>query len=115
MLTALYTALNERRREMAILRTLGLRARQIFALFIFESTPCNGAGVCFALVGLHALLWAIRIPVAKDYGIPLAVVGLNERAYLSTTIVIGVSPMPGVIPGIRAYRNALIDGLVAGW
>jgi putative ABC transport system permease protein len=114
MLTALYTALNERRREMAILRTLGLHARQIFALFIFESTLVSVAGVFFGLVGLYALLWAIRIPVANDYGIPLAIVGLSERAYIYISIVIGSGALLGIIPAIRAYRNALIDGLGAG-
>jgi putative ABC transport system permease protein len=70
--------------------------------------------VFFGLVGLYALLWAIRIPVANDYGIPLAIVGLNERAYIYISIVIGSGALLGIIPAVRAYRNALIDGLGAG-
>lgn len=114
MLTAPYTALNERRRAMANLRTLGLRARQIFAPFIFESTPGNGAGVCLGVIGLYALLRAICIPVANDYGISLAIVGLNKRAFIYSSIVIGSGALLGITPAVGAYRNVIIDGLVAG-
>ena len=60
MLTALYTALNERRREIAVLRTLGLHARQIFMLFILESTLISAMGVVLGVAAAYAVLYAIR-------------------------------------------------------
>ncbi|HEX4163936.1 MAG TPA: FtsX-like permease family protein [Bryobacteraceae bacterium] len=114
MLTALYTALNERRREIAILRTLGLHACQIFALFILESTLISGLGTAFGLAGSYALLFAIRIPVENRYGIPLAMVGLSSRAVYYLFAVVAVGALLGIVPAIRAYRNALVDGLNAG-
>jgi putative ABC transport system permease protein len=114
MLTALYSALNERRREIAILRTLGLHARQIFALFILESTLISAVGAAFGLAGAYLVLFLIRVPVENNYGIPLALVGLSSRVAYYMIAVVGAGTLLGFIPAIRAYRNALVDGLNAG-
>lgn len=114
MLTALYTALNERRREIAVLRTLGLHARQIFALFILESTLISAVGATLGVAAAYAMLFVVRIPVENNYGIPLAMVGISSRIadYMIAVVVAGA--LLGFIPAIRAYRNALVDGLNAG-
>ena len=113
MLTALYTALNERRREIAVLRTLGLRMRQIFALFILESTLISAAGAAFGVAAAYLLLFAVRIPVENDYGIPVAMVGVSSRIVYYLAAVVGAGALLGLIPAFRAYRNALVDGLNA--
>jgi putative ABC transport system permease protein len=114
MLTALYTALNERRREIAVLRSLGLHVRQIFMLFILESALISGAGAMLGVAAAYAVLYAVRIPVENRYGIPLAMVGVSSRVayYVIAAVVAGA--LLGFIPAIRAYRNALVDGLSAG-
>ncbi len=114
MLTALYTALNERRREIAVLRSLGLHARQIFMLFILESALISGMGVVFGVAAAYAVLYAIRIPVENHYGIPLAMVGISPRVAYYMIAVVVAGALLGFIPAIRAYRNALVDGLSAG-
>ena len=114
MLTALYTALNERRREIAVLRSLGLHARQIFMLFILESALISGTGAVLGVAAAYAVLYAVRIPIENRYGIPLAMVGVSSRvAYYMIAVVVG-GALLGIIPAMRAYRNALVDGLSAG-
>lgn len=114
MLTALYTALNERRREIAVLRSLGLHARQIFMLFILESALISGMGVVLGVAAAYAVLYAIRAPVENHYGIPLAMVGISPRVAYYMIAVVVAGALLGFIPAIRAYRNALVDGLSAG-
>lgn len=114
MLTALYTALNERRREIAVLRTLGLNARQIFMLFILESTLISGLGAAIGLAAAYLLLYAIRIPMENRYGIPLAMVGISSRVGYYMIAVVAAGALLGFIPAVRAYRNALVDGLNVG-
>ncbi len=114
MLTALYTALIERHREIAVLRTLGLHARQIFALFILESTLISAVGAALGLAAAYAVSFLVRIPVENNYDIPLALVGLSLRVAYYMIAVVGAGALLGFIPAIRAYRNALVDGLNAG-
>ncbi len=114
MLTALYTALNERRREVAILRAVGLHARQIFSLFVLESTLISAAGMFLGLSAVYLLLFVLRVPIENTYGIPLAVVGISKRVAIYMVVVVVAGALLGCIPAIRAYRNALVDGLTAG-
>ncbi len=114
MLTALYTSLNERRREIAVLRALGLHVRQIFTLFILESALISAVGAALGLAAVYLLLFAIRIPVENKYGIPLAMVGFSSRVAFYIAAVVVAGALLGFIPAIRAYRNALVDGLNAG-
>jgi putative ABC transport system permease protein len=114
MLTALYTALNERRREIAVLRSLGLHARQIFMLFVLESTLISAAGAVLGVAAAYAVLYAVRVPVENQYGIPLAMVGVSPRVVYYMIAVVVAGALLGFIPAMRAYRNALIDGLSAG-
>ena len=60
------------------------------------------------------VLFAVRIPVENHYGIPLAMVGISSRVVYYMVAVVAASALLGFIPAIRAYRNALVDGLNAG-
>lgn len=113
MLIALYTALNERRREVAVLRAIGFHAGQIFLLFVLESIVISIAGVAIGIGAAYALLWAVRGPVEAHFGIPLAMVGLSTRVEIYSAIVVIAGALLGCVPALRAYRNSLIDGLNA--
>lgn len=113
MLIALYTALNERRREVAVLRAIGFHARQIFALFVLESTLISAVGVALGLAAAYGLLWIVRAPVEAHFGIPLMMVGFSSRVSLYACVVLLAGALLGCVPAMRAYRNGLIDGLNA--
>jgi putative ABC transport system permease protein len=111
MLIALYTALNERRREIAILRVVGLHACQIFLLFLLESTLIAAAGTALGIASVYALLFALHGIIEGRFGLPIALVGLSPRVELYALATILLGALLGAIPAFRAYRNSLIDGL----
>ncbi len=113
MVAALYTALNERRREIAILRSIGLRARQIFGLFVAESAIIAVAGTALGLAALYTVLLGFHAAVERAAGVPLPVTAPSHRVQLYALAVIGLGALLGVIPGWRAYRTSLVDGLHA--
>jgi len=111
MLTALLTSLNERRREMAILRSVGARPGHIFALVMGEAGFLTLLGVALGL-GVLYLLLAIGQPLAEArFGIHLHIGGLSgyEAALLGAVSLAGC--LVGAIPAYRAYRLSLADGL----
>ena len=113
MLTAIYTALNDRRHEIAIFRSIGLHRRQIFGLFVLESTFVSAAGVLSGVSAVYLLLFLLHNTIERRFGIPLAVVGLSARVELYIVIIVVAGALLGLLPGVRAYRNALIDGLTS--
>jgi putative ABC transport system permease protein len=111
MLMALYTSLNERRREMAILRAVGVGPRRIAALLVLESGVLSLAG-CLLGVGLVYGLLLILQPVIEDHFglyIPIRALSSVEYGYALATLVAGCGI--GLVPALKAYRNTLADGL----
>ncbi|EGF33723.1 ABC-type antimicrobial peptide transport system, permease component [Oxalobacteraceae bacterium IMCC9480] len=111
MVAVILAGLNERRRELAILRSVGARPRDLFLMLMIESIGLTVVGV---LAGLALLA------VASTIGAPLLrqQVGLMLHTALPTPgewrlllAVIGVGMLAGLVPGLRAYRHALADGL----
>jgi len=111
LLTVILSSLNERRREVAILRSLGCRPSQVFLLLSIESFLFAVLGSVLGVL-LYYLLILIAQPITQQYFglfIPISPLGSYELMILG--LVIGVSVIVGLIPGYRAYRYSLADGM----
>lgn len=111
MLTAILTSLNERRREMAILRSVGARPWHIGSLLVLEAFSLAAAGVGLGLALLYISIAASRGWLRTQYGLdlPLAAPSLYEWQLLGA--ILAAALLMGVIPALRAYRQSLSDGL----
>ena len=111
MLTALLTSLNERRREMAILRSVGARPGHVFALIMGEAGFLTLLGVVLGLVLLYILLLAGQPIIESRFGIFIAIGGLSAYEWILLGAVMIAGFLVGSIPSYRAYRLSLADGL----
>ena len=111
MQTALLAGLNERRREMAILRAVGAGPRHIFALFMGEAAVLTTLGALTGLALLYALLALAQPFIESQLGllIPLAPPTLREAALLGAILIAGL--LSGAVPSYRAYRYSVADGM----
>ncbi len=111
MLTAILTSLNERRREMAILRSVGARPWHIASLLIVEAFALALAGVLLGLVLLYLAIALAQGYVQANYGLllPLALPSRYEWTLLGA--ILAAALLMGAIPAWRAYRQSLADGL----
>lgn len=111
MLSSLLTSLQERRREMAILRAMGARPRHIFILLVSEAGSLTFAGILVGVVGLYTLLAIAQPLIQQWYGIniQLSVISAYEWALLGLVQLAGI--IIGVIPAVSAYRKSLADGM----
>jgi len=111
MLVSLYTSLNERRREMAILRAVGAGPGKILSLLVLESTCLAAAGAVAGVLLVYGALAALQPLVEAQAGlfIPIRPPGILEWIYLTSVIVAGF--LIGLVPAVKAYRTALHDGL----
>jgi putative ABC transport system permease protein len=111
MLTALLTSLNERRREMAILRSVGARPGHVFALIMGEAGFLTLIGIALGL-GLLYLLLLVAQPLMEGlYGIFIAIGGPSTYELLLLATLVSAGFVVGSIPAYRAYRYSLADGL----
>ena len=111
LVAVIAAGLNERRRELAILRAVGAGPRQLLLLLATEGALVTLAGVALGAI----LLWggvALLGPwVQGQFGIALRLQapGGAEWAWLAALLAGGF--VASLVPGWRAYRLSLADGL----
>ena len=111
MLTTLISTLNERRREMAILRAVGAHAWHIIALFALEALLIVLAGVVIGLI-LHFSLLGLAIPLLESqYGLRIALMLPDLQQWLIMGVALLLGLIFSLLPGLIAYRRSLQDGL----
>lgn len=111
LLAVLLATLEERRREMAILRSVGAGPRHVCALLLCEALLLAVAGtvVGYALLQLATILLAPW--VQAQYGLMLTA-GWPSAAELQLMgRVILAALVAGCVPAILAYRRSVADGI----
>lgn len=111
LMATMLAGLDQRRREMAILRSLGAGPRHVLALLLMESGLVSLLGCLFGLIvvtlfSAFASSWLASFGLAS---LPLAVT-VGEMQLLASVLVCGL--LVGVLPAWRAYRLSLADGLI---
>lgn len=111
MVVALYNSLNERRREMAILRALGARPWMITATLITEASLITGISVVASLTLTYGILFGAAAWITTSFGLKLPVTypSFEEWSRILAMFLTGL--LMAAVPAWRAYRNTLVDGL----
>lgn len=111
MLTTLLSTLNERRREMAILRAVGAHPRHIILLFMLETLLIVLSGCLLGTLGVYGLLWGLQPFLLQEYGVQLSTTAPDLAQGFMLMGIIGASMIVSLVPGIIAYKRSLQDGL----
>jgi len=112
MVTMILTTLNERRREMAILRSVGARPATILGLLTAEAGMLTLAGVVLGTVLLYACLALAQPLVDRAYGLHLAIYPPKASELMTLGAVVIAGMLAGLLPALRAYRMSLADGMM---
>ncbi len=112
MLVSLLTSLGERRREMAVLRSLGARPVQIFSLILGEAASLTAMGIMLGAIALYAGLLAGRSWLESRLGLYVAVSWPSAAEWELVALVAAAGLLIGLIPAWRSYRYSLADGMI---
>ncbi|MGN7611718.1 ABC transporter permease [Magnetococcales bacterium HHB-1] len=111
MLTAILASLNERRREMAILRSIGARPWQISLLLAGEAGILSLSGVMAGLGLLYGAILTLRPLIEDRFGLLLGLNPPTAHEWSLIAMIIFAGLCSGIIPAWRAYRLSLSDGM----
>lgn len=111
MVAILLASLNERRRELAIFRSVGASPRDLFALLSFEALIIVLLGGLLGVALLYLATAWLGPLAAEHFGLTLRLRSLSgqEWAMLGGVWLAGV--FASGLPAWRAYRFSLADGL----
>jgi putative ABC transport system permease protein len=121
MLVAIYNSLNERRREIAIMRSLGAHRRKIFGIITLEAAFISFFGTLAGLLLSKVLLLLVKGYITQTTGVEIGVKVLNFVSIKEgisvpvELILIMIVPLigafAGLVPAISAYRTDVARNL----
>ncbi|MEE2680755.1 MAG: FtsX-like permease family protein [Planctomycetota bacterium] len=111
ILLALWNSMEQRRRQIAIMRVLGCPKSRVFSLVVTESAVIGLVG---ALGGI-LVCWIGMMVTAEQLRIQLGIV-INPALELMPVLVtilatVGLAALAGIAPAMRGYRTAVSRNL----
>lgn len=105
MFVALYNALEERKADLAILRTLGAPPAKLFLLLLTEGVLLALAGAAIGWMAGHVAVGIFGQVLSNDQNISLSgLIVAPDEAWL-IFVALGTGLIAALIPAIRAYRT----------
>ncbi len=113
ILVGIYNSVQARRREIAILRSLGATRVKVLTLITGEATIIGIIGALLGAVAGHGLaaLAGAALEARIGGGIAWWTIGPSEVVYLAG--VVGLSCLAGIVPAMLAYRTSVAEHLSA--
>lgn len=111
LMAVILASLNERRRELAILRSVGARPMDVFLLLSSEGLFITLCGTLLGMALLTALTAIFSPLIQSHFGLMIVpkFISYDELGLLG--LVMGVSLLASLMPGYSAYKLSLADGL----
>ncbi len=112
VLASIYNSMNERRRDIAILRALGARRRTIVGTIVLEAVSISVIGMLIAY-GVYALVFSLVASVIRaEMGVVLNVAEWHPVMLWAPAFMVGMSALAGLVPAIKAYRTNVAENLL---
>jgi putative ABC transport system permease protein len=111
LVAVLLAGLGERRRELAILRSVGAGPWQILLLILGESLLVTLAACAAGLLMLNVLTWMGSPWIQSRYGLTLSTDPVSVNELLLLAAILAAAAIASTVPAIKAYRQTLVDGL----
>ena len=109
--TMILSTLEERRREMAILRSVGASPSAVLTLLLIEAALLAAMGALLGTALLYGALVIAQPLIDARYGLylPITPPTLDELGVLA--LLVASALLFALLPALRAYRLSLADGM----
>ena len=109
--SVLLVSMGSRRKELALLRAMGVRPMALLGFVMLESMWVCIVGLVLGYVACQTLLWLAQDMLRTQWGIMVQPGWPHQESVLSLLALLAVSALASLLPAWRAYRLSLMDGL----
>jgi putative ABC transport system permease protein len=111
VLASIYNSMSARRRDLAILRSLGARRRTIFGAVVAEAAVIGALGAAAGFAVYFGLLYGVARLIQTQTGVVLDVLAPHPVLWICPLAMIGLCALGGIVPAMKAYRTPVAETL----
>jgi len=112
ILASLYNTMNERRREVAILRALGARRGTVFGAIVLESATISAIGVAVGFVFYGGFMATAAWYIREQTGVVVDPWAGHSVLALGPLGILTLGTLAGIVPAAKAYRTDVAENLL---
>lgn len=114
VLIAIYNTMEERKRDLAIMRALGASRRQVFGIIVLESVVICAAGSILGIMFGHILVYFSIPYLANIAGIVINAFVFDIYQFYLVIAVVILGAIAGIVPALKAYNTDPTKNLGSG-
>jgi putative ABC transport system permease protein len=111
VLASIYNSMNERRREIAIMRALGAGRRTVFLSIVLEAAAITALGMVLGFAFYAAICSGVATIVRAQTGVALDPLAFHWVMVWAPAAMIALGALAGTVPGVKAYRTDVAENL----
>jgi putative ABC transport system permease protein len=111
ILAGIYNSMNERRREIAILRALGARRVTVFTAILLEAASISALGMVAAFALYVVIVSGVASIMRVQTGVVLDPFKFNPVMLWAPAALITLGALAGIVPAFKAYRTDVAQHL----
>ena len=112
LFTSLYTALQQRRRDIALMRSLGARRRTVFSLVLAEALIITLVACAAGILLGHALVAVGAYFIEVETGVRLTGLYISTAELWILPLGVLLGSLTGLVPALQAYSVNVVENLV---
>jgi putative ABC transport system permease protein len=114
VLIAIYNTMEERKRDLAVMRALGARRFTIFSIIILESAVITATGAIIGMLGGHLIVSVASSYLADVAGIVVQAFIFDIEQFNIVILLLLSGILIGIIPAFKAYQTDPVRNLGSG-
>ena len=113
ILVAIYNSMNDRRRDIAVMRALGARRETVTMIILGESLLIAVIGGLLGWLLAHVAIWAYSGRIEDQTGVQVGVFTTSTYELYILPLVLVLALLAGLLPAASAYRTDVGSNLSA--
>lgn len=113
VLVAIYNSMNDRRRDIAVMRALGARRSTVTSIILCESAMIAVLGGMLGWVLAHFAIWCFSGTIEDQTGVQVGFLSTSDYEIAILPLVMILALLAGFLPAWTAYRTDVGSNLSA--
>ncbi len=111
ILVSIYNSMNDRKRDIAVMRALGARRDTVLAIILLESLLIAVGGALIGWVLAHVAMYAAGGFIEERTGVQVGLLTVSRAELMVVPLVLVLAALAGLLPALVGYRTDVSKNL----